>query len=399
MNETNRPNKKRKVSPVKIVSIVAVLLLSTALIQQVILGMISAEARREQHMVATGMVVDYGFDMHPGFHSPDARHFFFTTRQGLQIKTPTGDLLQEHHFSLTQPVMVGRGNTVAIGEPDGYKIYVFNSGGLLYYVTFEHPTILYNVNQSGHLSVILRTNAGYQLQVFNPNNPHSDSFRNPINDANVFPTAMDVSECGTYIALALLNVDTLMFSQVTFSYIRASDSRARGLTDGLIRGYRYNNEFIYHIQFTNCNRVLVFTDQQIIGFATGSDAQGSLWTIPLYNQIDMLYIGTNNFAYVTGDPFLNSPELRDHGVLHIHNFYGQPTGTYDLGRRATHLSIGFNTVLVGTGRTFQAINSLGLPLWKYSATQEVANMIFMDNTDTVLMVGGASATVMQLVSG
>ncbi|MCL2400200.1 MAG: DUF5711 family protein [Defluviitaleaceae bacterium] len=398
MNGVNLPNKKKRTSPVKIVLVVAALLISAALIQQVILGMLSAEARQELHMAATGVSVSYGFDMHQGFHSPNTRHFFFSTREGVQIKTSAGDLLQEYSFNLRHPVMIGRGSTVAIGEPDGHKIYVFNTEGLWYYVNFEHPTILYNVNQAGHLSVITRTNVGYELQVFNPNNPQSYVFRNPINDANVFPTAIDVSECGTYIALALLDVDTLIYSQITFNYIRRADSRALGLTDGLIRGYIYNNEFIYRIQFTNCGRVLVFTDQQILGFATGPETQGALWSIPLYNQPDILYIGENNFAYVTGDPFLNHPEAKEPGVLHIYNFYGQLTGTYDLGGRATHLSIGFNTILVGTGRTFYAITAHGLQLWQYSALQDVANMIFMDNTDTVLMAGGASAVVMQLVS-
>jgi hypothetical protein len=346
-------------------------------------------------MTDTEIGLSYGFDMQASFYSPGARHFFFAARDGVQNISSTGELRWQQGFTMFQPHMVGRGEMIAVGEPGERRVYVFGPAGLLYTADLPYPLMYFTVNAAGYLSVIMRTDIGYRLQVFNPVNPNDEAYGYwaPINDANVFPFTVDVSECGTYIVKGFLDVDTLMLSRVTFSYIRRVDSR--GMPDGLFASYNFPGEFVYHARFTGCGMAIVLTDQQILGFEAGSGTQGALWSIPLHNEPENFKIGANHFAYVTGGQFLNRPEAESPGILHIYDFNGQKTGSYDLGRRATHLNIGFNTVLVGTDRTFYAINSQGTRLWTYSAIKDVQDMIFLDNTDTILLAGGTRATVMR----
>ena len=393
---TRSNTRQKKSSPAKKMLIASGLIIVVALAQYLIFDLIGVGARQELRMVDTEIGVSYGFEMHANFYSPGARNFFFGTRDGMQNLSSTGELRWQHGFNMVHPIVVGRGDVVAVGESDGREIYVFDMTGLMYSVSLQHPVLYFTVNQTGYLSVIMRTDVGYEVQVFNPVNPTDPSYgyRAPINDANIFPFSVDISECGTYIVKALMDVDTLIFSRITFSYVRRVDSR--GLPDGLFASYSFHNEFVFRTRFTNCGRVIVITDQQILGFEAGSETQGPLWSIPLYNRLDKIHIGENSFVYVTGDPFLNQPDAENPGVLRIYNFDGQLTGTYDFGRRATHLNMGFNTVVVGIGgRTFYAINHHGIRLWNYSAIYDVQDMIFLDNTDTILLAGNTRATVMR----
>ena len=388
---------KKKLSPAKKLLIVSVLLISAALIQHLIFDLTGVEARQDMRMTDTGIGLTYGFDANANFYSPGARHFYFAARDGIQNISSTGELRWQHGFSMTAPTMVGRGEIVAVGEPGGYNIYVFGPNGYLYSVNLSDPVLYYTVNSSGYLSVILMTDNGYIVQVFNPDDPHNPryGYRAPIYDDNVFPFSVDVSECGTFIAKARLDVDTLILSQLSLSYVRRVDSR--GMPDGLFASYSFVDEFIARVRFTPCGRVIVVTDQQILGFAAEGTAQdpGPLWSIPLHNRPDKFYIGENNFAFITGDPFLNQPDADEPGILRIYNFNGNLTGSYDLGRRATHLSMNHNTILAGTDRTFYAISVHGIRLWTYSAIQDVRDMLFLDNTDTVIEAGGTRATVMR----
>jgi len=386
---------KKKSSPAKKMLIASGLLIAVALAQYLIFDLIGVGSRQDLRMIDTEIGVSYGFDMHARFYSPGTRNFFFVTRDGMQNISSTGEVRWQHGFNMVQPNMVGRGNIVAVGEPEGRRIYVFDMAGLMYSANLSHPILYFTVNQTGYLSVIMRTEVGYEVQVFNPNNPTDPNYgyRAPINDANVFPWSVDVSECGTYIVKALMDVDTLIFSRLTFSYVRRVDSR--GLPDGLFASYSFPNEFIFRTRFTECGRVIAITDRQILGFEPEGGTQGALWDIPLYNRLDIIHIGENSFAYVTGEPFLNEPEAESPGVLRIYNFNGQLTGTYDLGRRATHLNMGLNTAIVGIGRTFYAINHHGIQLWNYSAIYDVQDMLFLDNTDTILLAGNTRATVMR----
>ena len=393
-----KPNKNRKFTLAQKLLIASLLLITVAVAQHLIFDLAGVEARQDLRLTDTGISISYGFDMHADFYSPGANHFFYSTRDGIQNISSIGEQRWQHGFNKIQPKMVGRGGTVAVGEPNGHRIYVFGQNGHMYTAILEHPVMLYAVNGAGYLSVIARTDTGYDVLLFSPDSQGSPPFRSSINDANVIPMSADVSNCGTYVAIALLDINTRMFSRVTFSYVRLVDSR--GVLDGLFRAYDFDGEFVYRVQFTSCGRrALVFTDQRILGYESGEGPQGPMWSISLYNQLDKLYIGENILAYVTGDAFLNEPNAVSPGILRIYNFDGNLTGSYDLGSRATHLSIGFNTVLAGTGRRFYAIDRQGTLLWEYSAIMDVNNMIFLDNTDTVLLAGGTRAAVMRRLRG
>ena len=386
---------KRKFSPAQKMLIASVFLITAAIIQHFVFDLVGvgADARQELRMTNTEIEVFYGFDMHASFYSPGARHFYFAARDGVQSISSTGEIRWHQGFNMSLPVMVGRGDIVAVGEPGGHRIYVFNSSELLYVANLPHPVLYFTVNGSGYLSVITQLDTGREIRVFHYDRPDEYIYRAPINDANVFPVSVDVSECGTYIVKALWDVDTLIFSRLTFSYVRLVDSR--GIPNGLFATYDFPDEFIIRTRFTSCGMVIVITDQQILGYPAGEGTQGPAWNIPLYNRPDKIYIGANSFAYVTGDPFLNQPEAISHGVLHIYNFDGNKLGSHNLGRRATHLTINHNTVLVGMGRTFYAINQHGIRLWDYQAIHDVQDMIFLENTDTVLLAGGIRAAVMR----
>ena len=391
--ETRAPYKhgEKQSSPAKKLMIAAVLLIAAAFGQHIFLDLSGAGAAHDLRMVHTEAGISYSFDVHADFYSPGARHFFYAARDGVQSISSDGDLRWQHGFDMSQPVMVGRGDKIAIGEPGGTRIYVFGSSGYVFSTDLPYAALYYTVNPAGFLSVIMQTDTGYLVQVF-----HSDprySFRAPINDPNVFPFTADVSECGTFIAIARLDVSTFMVSHISKSFFSRVDSR--GMQDGLFASYSFPDEMVARVRFTGGGSLIAVTDRQIMGFSGNDNTQGALWSIPFTNQPDVLYIGENYFAYVTGTPFINTPEAESTGILRIYDFNGNLTGTFDLERRATHLSMAHNTVLVGTDRTFYAINTQGRLLWTYNATQDVIGAIFLDNTDTILLAGGTRAGVLR----
>ena len=382
---------KKKPSMARNLFILVLVVAGIAVVQH-FFGFFGVEARQDLRMTDTEIGLQYNFDVQASFHSYSGRYFFFSTRDGIQhVSSTSGESSWQHSFSMARPVMVGRGNVVAVGEENGQSIYVFDTSGLLYAVQLPNPLLYFTVNISGYLSAIVRTEVGYMILVYSPSNPDSYIYRAPFNDNNVFPFSVDVSNCGTYIAKALVDVNRLLFSRLTFSYVRRVDSR--GVPDGLFAAYELPGELIVRSRFTNCGKVIVVTDRRILAYEPGT--QGNLWSINFYNQPDRLHIGDNKLAFVTGEAFINEIEAKSPGVLHIFDFNGLLLSTYDLERRANHLSISHNTVLVGTDRTFYAINQQGTRLWTYTAMQDVRQMLFLENTDTILQAGGNRATVLR----
>ena len=352
---------------------------------------------RDLHMAATGVTIDYRFDMRAAFHS-HGNTLFFATRDGLQsLSVARGDVQWQQAFHFNDPILVRRGETLAIGESLGRRIYVFGPGGLRYAADFDEPVLHFSVNQAGYLATILRLGTGYEVRVHSPAHFAQPLYRRTIREANLYPVAVDVSEDGRVIALALLDVHLLMVSRVQFSYIREVDGR--GFVDGLFAMENYPGELVFDLRFTRCGRALVFTDSHIIGFQLGGQHNlPEIFRIPLHNRLDKLYVGEQGFAFVTGEPDLNAAEALAEGNLHIFDMQGRPTGYYPLTRRVSHLTLGpGNAALVGMDRTFYAVSAQGVRLWTHTTYFDVRQILFLGNTDTVLIAGNHNATVMQRV--
>jgi len=398
MSSITKINKKNKNPSVSWKILVGALLVIIAvMVHHLIVSFVGVEMV-DLRLHETDVNILYSTDMHADFHSYGGSSFFYVHRGQMQYMSSSGDLLWHFPLSLTVPIMATRGETVAVGEERGRRVYVFNAEGQLWYrADFLHPVIYYSVNRSGYLSVILSTEGGYEVRVHAPGNVTEYLYRNIIPNANRFPIAVDTSEDGRFVSIAVLDVGaTAMISRVLFSFTR-DFVEAQPFTDGLIFMTEFHGEFAFRTHFTECGRVLVFTDRQITAFMpeTENEFFRELWRIPLRNQLDELYIHDRGFAYVTGTPFLNQRQATPAGVLHMYSFDGEITGTLELGRRASpvHLSARGDAVLLGMGRTFYAVRHDGTRLWTYNATHDVHHMIFLENTDTVLLGGINSASV------
>jgi len=377
--------------------VVSLLVIIAVMVHHLIVSFFGVEAV-DMHLQETDVIIRYNTDMHADFHSYGGNNFFFVTREHMQFKSSTGDDLWQYPLSLSVPIMASRGETVAVGEERGRRVYVFNAVERLWYrAEFQYPVIFFSINRSGYLSVILSTDAGYEVRVHSPGYVNEYLYRNIIPNANRVPIAVDTSEDGRLVAISVLDVGTnVMTSRVLFSFTR-DFVEAQPFTDGLISIAHFPGEFVFRIHFTECGRALVFTDRQIVTFMPGmqEDLLNEQWRIPLRNQLGELHIHDNGFAYVTGVPFLNQRYATPAGVLHMYDFEGEMTGSLEVGRQASpvHLSARDNAVLLGMGRTFYAVQNDGTRLWTYIATLDVHHMIFLENTDTVLLGGINSASV------
>ena len=137
------------------------------------------------------------------------------------------------------------------------------------------------------------------------------------------------------------------------------------------------------------------SDTQIVSLERGQGHSVSQrWAIELNNQIDRLdFYGDSRFAFVTGDAFTGNWDAKPVGTLQIFNMDGEMTGSFSLGRRATFLQMGHNSAIVGSDRVFHAVNHRGTSLWEFVALHDARSVLFLENTDTILVAGATRAEV------
>jgi len=356
----------------------------------------------------TGVFFPYNFDASPSFYSNSSEFFFFATRDGVAYRTANRDRVEWNHaYSLNRPVMVGRGDFAAVGEQSGgRRIYVFNANeGYLFHVDFDVPVLTFSINETGFLAVVVQYNTGHGIYVFNQasiGGIDGDWMYSRFEEAElVYPTAIEVSADGRYIIVALLDLRVRPTTTLQFGYINSNDGFITGHIQGLFSEERLDRQLVYAMQFMSGNRLVVATTSQLVIYQISPrnhapSVQEEIWSEALENSLTHIeFYGNSHFVYVLGDRNIGMSDAPPPGTVNIRNAAGARIGTFALGRRATHLSVGHGAVLVGADRNFHAVNFNGTHLWEHNSLFDTRAMLFLDNTDIILIAGMNRAEVQE----
>jgi hypothetical protein len=122
-----------------------------------------------------------------------------------------------------------------------------------------------------------------------------------------------------------------------------------------------------------------------------------MWVIPLENvKTHIEFYGGTHFAFATGERIaLATGEGDPPGTVRIYTVNGNETGHFELGRRATHLRMGHNSVIVGGDRSFHAIDFRGNPIWEHTSLYDTRDVLFLDNVNMILVAGSNQAEVFE----
>ena len=349
----------------------------------------------------TGHIINFTFDSNPSFHSNDSRNFFFVTRDTMRHHTSDGNIRWHENLGFARPVSVSNGDFVAVAEHHGGQlIIVYDTTGEIFRLNFDHQISFFSINKTGFLSVILQYDSGHGIFVFNRQSvatARQDLFYYSFHQGPLMiPNMVEVSPDGRYIAIAIIDLNLTLSSSVQFRYLNERD--ARGTDRGLIAGQSFSGQIITTMQFMNNNRLVLATASQIMGIQLGPQhaTMQEVWTLELGNNLTHLeFYGGDRFAFVTGNAMVGDVNPVPVGMLYIYDINGVQMGNFNVGRRATHLRMGHNTVLVGAGRTFHAVDSRGHPLWEFTALHDVIDILFLGDTNTILIAGTTQAEVWQ----
>ena len=369
-------------------------------VQMYFLPAVGLGQERDLRMVQTEHGIDYDFDASPQFYSNDSRFYYHVTRDGISMRSSSDVLVWHNSFSFNRPLMVARGDIVAVSETDrGRVIHVFDADGPLFSTSFDDPVLSFNVNAAGFLTAIVQYEGGYGVYVLSSYQPLSSD---PVFTWSVFrhdqdlihPIFAEVSDDGRYIAIAYVDLNTRVTTIIEFRYINQWD--AWGTEMGLFAAEIFDGVILAK-RFMSGNRLLVVTSDEIICFQVGPARMqlDLLWSTRLENRLDFIeFYGDSHFVLALGDRHVGTfGEGYPIGTIHIYNMNGARTGSFQTGRRASHLNVGHNAVIAGADRSFTAIDFRGALLWEFVSMVDTRDVIFLEDTSTILVAGPTRADV------
>ncbi len=338
------------------------------------------------------VIQKYNFDSKATFYSNSSSDFFFVTKNGVKYISLNGNAKWDVAIDLKEPKLVGNGDFVAVGELGGNMIYVFGKNGEIYRKQFENNMIVqsFNINKSGYVSVILQDGEEYRTIVFDSTGFNIWEWKYQL--PNIYPIATAVSGDSRILACALFNVSEYLSTNLMYAYLDKNE--AKDFTDTIFYSKNKDELVVGALGFMGAGWHIAVSDGDVTGASFGStNVITDEWGFEVNNKIDFFgLIGDRGFATVLGNSLINK-QGEGVGTINFYDNKGQPVGTVDLGKKAMSFTSSKDGVIVSTGRTYYAFSPKGKPLWQYEATADVNQVIFLNNTDTILVATPTEAAV------
>ncbi|MCL2840657.1 MAG: DUF5711 family protein [Defluviitaleaceae bacterium] len=376
--------------------LIAVMLILIAVLVQVFIFSGIGQAR-EMHMENTGVSVSYEFDSQAVFHSNSSRFFQFVNRDGIRQINSAGNLDWTDTFSFSRPMVTTAGDITAVGDYRGRHVHVYNNAGRIFMADIEYPLLNFTVTETGILTVIVSYGSGFGVHVYTQQDNHFPGayyWTVHERDGMYIPILAEVSDNGRYIAIAVVDMNVTISTDILFLYTSRAD--AFGTDRGLFATESFSGQIVTAMQFMDNNRLVVAGLYEIRCFQVGpGHAQvRQVWSEPLHNRLShFAFYGGSHFAFATDDRFIGIDDGDPVGTVRIFSVNGVEAGVFQLGRRVTHLSTGNSALIVGAERNFHAIDLRGNPLWEHTTLYDTRDVMFLENTDTVLIAGTTSANI------
>lgn len=316
--------------------------------------------------------------------------FLLCTKDGAKYYNSVGDQKWNDTFNMATPTVIQEGSFMAAGDLGGKNVRVYDAAGLLYNVQLEGNLSQFALNENGYLSLLEQKDSGYEVKIYNSK---GTLLKGRVEEtAGVYPISTDVSDDNKSFAVSYVDTtDVYPIGRVLFFYVNPEDSE--NYTDSLYASAADKaDEIIGTISYCDNGVLAAVSDKGVYGFRDSEEA----WCYQLTNVVDYISFQQKDRVVLTLGDALPGEEGKEEGTVCWLSDNGAEEASYVSGKEISYLSVWKDGIVVGTDHTYTGIRHTGREAWTYQATQDVTDVIPMENFSRVLVVGQDMARILDM---
>ena len=308
------------------------------------------------------------------------KQFLLCTKDGVKYFSSMGDQAWNDTFNMSAPQLIKEGNYAAVGDMGAKAVRVYSKQGLAYSLQLEGALSQFALNENGYLSVIIKDDKNYRVQVYNAN---GTLLKGRVEESNgVYPLSSDVSDDNKVFAVSYLDTaDIEPIARVLFFYI--GQESAESFTDSLFAAVEKPDEIIPRIGYMKGGSLVAVSDKSVYGIVgDGTEA----WAYGLQNSLSQVAIDGKSYVVLAlGESAVNA-DGRPRGTVCILNPNGNETASYETGKEVTFLRTADSGIVVGTGSEYIGLKYNGKAEWSYRATSAVVDILPLNSLSKTLIL-------------
>ncbi len=343
-----------------------------------------------------GVVIPYENYKYVNFYC-NGNKIFYVTRDGIQLLDMNNDTLWTDTFSMNAPYLITEGGIVGVCEEKGKSLYIYDTKGLKYSVQTQTPILGFSINENGYAALILENDSHYDVNVYDNKGTLASEYL--FAEPNVMPLSCDISDDNRILGIALLDInDIKVSSNIVFYYVNKSDDLVSDESDGFFSSYALPDSAVTMVAFMENNYFTTISNKEISFFDVENKSTDVKKTpFPLNNKLkEVAFEGKKNIALCYGEPYNDKSKAKPQNTIEWIDTKGNVLHDYQAEKNVTYMNSSFQATIIGCDREFIALNGGSKRLWNYRALQDVKDLQFVGNQNTVLVAGGVEAHIIKM---
>lgn len=320
------------------------------------------------------------------------KKFLLCTRDGVKFFNGMGDQKWNDTFNMTAPQVLQEGLFAAVGDMGAKVLRVYNQEGPVYSLQFEGTLMQFALNENGYLSVILKVDNSYQVQVYNASGTLLKGRAEE--SEGIYPLYSDVSDDNQAFAVSYIDTtDIEPIARVNFFYINPQSSES--YTDSLFAAVEKTGEIIPQIAFMKGGGLAAISDQNIYGI--GGDGK-ERWSYALRNTLSHASLANKEYIVLALGESSANQDGRKKGTISFIDANGRESASYESKLTITYLRASEKGAMIGNGSDFVGVKYNGREAWQYHATAAVTDIVPLDSLNKALVVTKELAVVTDIAT-
>ena len=319
-------------------------------------------------------------------------YIYIYGKAGIKIMKDQNIILEDN-FSLENPYVVTSYDKIAICDNNGKVARIYSNSGHMYTINTVNNILGFTINKNGFLSIILKNDNNYQIDIYNKDGDNIYSIKDISYDQGV-PVGISISQDNKVLAVSYIQTTSATVdSNIVFYSIQ--DNKLFG-------GFIKQEQVAGIIKFVDDSNLVCVSDKEIFiiksNSAQNSEQSKEIYKKPLNNVLnDVKFLDGIGYLICYGQSILSSEEAMEENTLVFYNQSGGEIGKYyKKGQSITNITANKYGAIVEEGRLFTAINTSGKKIWEYQATQDIKDVIFYENSNKAIIVTNTQIKIVKI---
>ncbi len=225
------------------------------------------------------------------------RNILSYSNDGVSCSDASGKIIWNETYEMQNPIVAIKGDTAAIGDYDGGKIYVVNASAPIGEITTNLPIRYIDVSNDGVVAATLDDGDVTWIYLYNAKGETIAYFKTSMNQSG-YPLSVSISPNGNLVCVAYTLADTgrLKSSVAFFNFGEVG----KNTQDHYMSGYDYDSAVVPYTGFMTSDVAFAVADNRLM-FYEGGQKPVSKSEVLLDYEIQSVYYNETAVALISYD--------------------------------------------------------------------------------------------------